>query len=83
MARLRDSPQGRVQRVLYAVCQVLTRLGYTLGIPKCTFVPAQRLEFVGILVDSVRQAFVLPGRKVTSFAVLRDMILTGGMGKAG
>lgn len=60
---------------LYIVCDVLTRLGYFIGLKKSVFKPSQLLRFLGLLVDSLRQAFVVPEDKRASFAELRDFIL--------
>ncbi len=60
---------------LYIVCQVLVRLGYFIGLEKSIFEPCQVLSFLGMLIDSVRRAFLLPDKKKESFALLRDSIL--------
>lgn len=54
---------------------VLVRLGYTIGLSKSVLKPTHRLEFLGFIVDSVNQTFVIPQRKITTFAALREQIL--------
>ncbi|XP_069101991.1 uncharacterized protein [Argopecten irradians] len=73
-----DQVKGHMERAacgVYMVCQVLTRLGYTLGLNKSTFIPTQFMEFLGMGVDSVRQAFILPEKKKQRFIELREEIL--------
>ncbi|KAK3107249.1 hypothetical protein FSP39_010260 [Pinctada imbricata] len=71
-----ESGLQRAERAIYAVCQVLTRLGYYLGLGKCSFIPSQNLEYLGLIIDSCKQAFVLPERKILTFSNLRDQILS-------
>ena len=66
----------QAMRALYIVCQILTRLGYTIGLSKCCFIPSKTLLFLGFFTDSRLMAFILPERKKQKFAVLRDEILT-------
>jgi hypothetical protein len=63
------------KHAIFIVCGVLHRLGYTLGLPKCIFLPTQRMEFLGMIIDSTRQSFIVPKRKVDSFSILREHIL--------
>lgn len=57
------------------VCEVLVRLGYFIGLSKSVFLPCQVIKFLGMLVESVKQAFLLPDSKKKSFALLRRHIL--------
>ena len=57
------------------VIVVLTRLGYTLGLKKSVLVPVKQLEYLGFIVDSEKQAFIIPPRKIASFAALRESLL--------
>lgn len=61
---------------LYIVCQVVIRLGYFIGLDKSVFEPCQVIGFLGMLIDSVKQAFVLPEKKKVAFALLREDMLT-------
>lgn len=47
-------------KVAYVLLQVLTRLGYTLSLENCSLIPSTCVRFLGFLVDSVRQAYILP-----------------------
>ena len=53
----------KAYKSLYIVCQLLVRLGYFIGLGKSVFEPTQIILFLGMLVDSVKQAFVLPDKK--------------------
>lgn len=70
-----ESSIARAYRSLYIVCEVLVRLGYFIGLGKSVFEPRQVLIFLGMLIDSIRQAFALPYKKKKSFAELRTTIL--------
>lgn len=63
------------QAAIFIVLSTLMRLGYTVGIGKCCLNPVQSLVYLGFIVDSTRQAFVLPKHKIESFASLRESIL--------
>ncbi|KAJ8309736.1 hypothetical protein KUTeg_011601 [Tegillarca granosa] len=69
--------QGRFLafKSLYIVCNVLVRLGYFISLSKSVFEPSQVLRFLGMLVDSEKQSFLLPSDKRQRFASLRDNIL--------
>lgn len=60
---------------IFVVAYVLSRLGYTLGFAKSIFQPTKTLEYLGFTVDTSKQAFLIPERKVTSFAKLKEDIL--------
>lgn len=60
---------------LFIVCELLVRIGYFIGLKKSVFEPNQVLLFLGMLIDSVKQAFVLLEKKRRSFAILRNFIL--------
>lgn len=62
-------------KVAYILVEVLTRLGYTLALGKCSFVPLTCVKFLGFLVDSKKQAYILPECKKLKFADLRESIL--------
>lgn len=65
----------RAEQAVYVMCQLWTRLGYTLSLNKSVLIPTQVLRFLGMLADSVRMAFLLPEDKKAAFAVLREKIL--------
>ena len=59
----------------FIVCSVLVSLGYFIGLSKSVAVPQTRVRFLGLLSDSVLQAFIIPEDKKVKFATLRDVIL--------
>lgn len=66
---------GRLSLLLYIVCQVFTRLGYTFGLKKCVFQPVQCLKHLGFIVDSIKQAIVLPKDKIKRFSESREYLV--------
>ena len=60
---------------LYIVVSLLMKLDYTIGLKKSVLVPTTQLEYLGFIVDSEKQAFRIPARKIQSFAQLREYIL--------
>ena len=77
------SPSARTEKfrleaakvAIFIVASLLIQLGYTIGIQKSVLYPAKRIEYLGHVVDSSKQAFELPGSKVVAFATLREEIL--------
>lgn len=55
--------------------EILTRLGYTLSLNKCSLEPCTCKKFLGFLVDSVKKAYLLPDDKKRKFVELRKAIL--------
>lgn len=62
-------------KLSYVLLQMLTRLGYTLSLKKCSLDPSTCKKFLGFFTDSVRQAFLLPEDKKVKFAKLREYML--------
>ena len=60
---------------IFIFAQLLIQLGYTIGIEKSVLYSAKRIEYLGLVVDSSKQAFELLARKVVAFATLREEIL--------
>ena len=56
--------------VIFIVASLLIQLGYTIGIQKSVLYPAKRIEYLGHVVDSSKQAFELPGKKIKSLRSL-------------
>ena len=54
---------------------ILVELGYTIGIRKSVLAPTTALEYLGLVVDSEKLSFLIPVRKIESFAALREDIL--------
>lgn len=65
----------RAQQAVYIVCQILTRLGYTLSLSKSVLIPVHGLVFLGLWIDALRGAFLLPRCKREAFSALREEIL--------
>ena len=63
------------EAALYIVCSVLVNLGYFLGLSKGVLVPVTRIRYLGMIVDSIAQAFCIPEDKKIKFAQLREQIL--------
>ncbi|XP_061163149.1 uncharacterized protein LOC133172302 [Saccostrea echinata] len=53
----------------------LTALGYTLAIKKCQLIPTTVVRYLGFLVDSSKQAYLLPLDKKEAFIGIREGIL--------
>ena len=64
------------EAVAYCLVEVLTRLGYTLSLKKCSLKPSTCIRFLGFLADSVKQAYILPLDKKEKFIALRESILS-------
>lgn len=56
---------------MYVLVELLTRLEYTLSSGKCSLVSSSCKKYPGFLVDSVRQAYILPEDKKKKFIQLR------------
>lgn len=55
---------------------LLIELGYTIGLSKSVLLPSKRVEYLGFIVDTAKQTFEIPSKKVASFATLREEILS-------
>ena len=66
------------EAALYIVCLVLVNLGYFLGLPKCVLVRVTSIGYLGMIVDSIAQAFRIPEDKKIKFSQLREQILSCG-----
>ena len=64
------------KRFVYCLLQLLTRLGYTVNLNKCSLEPSTCKRYLGFLVDSVQEAYVLPEDKKGKFIQLREFILS-------
>lgn len=53
---------------MFVVLSVLVRLGYTIGIKKSVLIPTTALEYLSFIVDSEKLFFLIPRRKIESFA---------------
>ena len=73
--RLEEFSFKATQASIFVVLSVLVELGYTIGISKSVLHPTTSLEYLGFVVDSQRQSFLVPQRKNISWASLRGEIL--------
>lgn len=51
-----------IQTVVF-VLDTLSNLGYTLALDKCQVLPSTKVNYLGFVIDSDRQAYVLPEKK--------------------
>ena len=54
---------------------MLVELGYTTGISESVLYPTTSLEYLSFLVDSGKQAFVIPQHKIVAWVSLWEKIL--------
>ena len=62
---------GADTAAIYRVLSLLVDLGYTIGNAKSVLYPTTSVEYLGLTVDSLKQAFIVPGQKIDALAVLR------------
>lgn len=67
-------PIELTERVLYIVCNILVRLGYFVGLKK-TITSNKSIKFLGLVIDSCKQTFLIPDEKKVTFAKMRGHIL--------
>ena len=67
---------GRALIAVYCVAQVVSRLGYFIGLQKSQLIPVQVIEFLGACINVEEQIFMFPERKRASFALLREYLLS-------
>ena len=51
---------------------LLTELRCTIGLSKSVLIPCKGLEYLGFIVDTAKQAFIILPRKIASFVALRE-----------
>lgn len=44
---------------LYAILELMHRLGYTFSLSKCCFLPTHKIRFLGFVIDSAARTFLL------------------------
>ncbi|KAK3728299.1 hypothetical protein QZH41_001229 [Actinostola sp. cb2023] len=64
------------EAAIFTAASVLTSLGYLVGLAKSSLVPSRTVRFLGFMVDSDRQAFILPKEKKEKFARLQLLSTT-------
>lgn len=70
-----SNPRLQAAQAVYIMCQLFTRLGYTLSLTKSVFTPVQFIRFLGMIVDCLVGAFRVPDDKKQKLAILRKSIL--------
>ena len=70
-----DKSLARANSAFFLVCFTLINLGYFLGIKKSILIPRQIVPFLGFLVDSVRQSFLLIEEKKQKLLSLLRLVL--------
>ena len=56
---------------LYIVVSFLMQLNYTIGLKKLVLVPTTQLQYLRFIIDSEKQAFRIPARKISCFQIER------------
>ena len=64
-----------VRAVIIIVFYVLVELGYTIGISKSVLYPITSVQYLGFVVDSEKESFIIPQCKIVAWASLREKIL--------
>ncbi|XP_020907079.1 uncharacterized protein LOC110245159, partial [Exaiptasia diaphana] len=64
------------EAAIFIAATTLVSLGYFIGLAKSSLSPSRTVKFLGFLVDSERQAFIIPEDKKIKFANLREAILS-------
>ena len=64
------------RKLLTVLMEILTRLGYTLSLRKCSLFPLKCIRFLVFLADSVKQSYMLPQEKKEKFIALRESVLS-------
>lgn len=70
-----ESPYTLAERAIFIVCSLLTALGYTIALNKSQLIPVHILRFLGMMIDAVRGAFVIPQDKRQKFHDLLCLVL--------
>ena len=63
------------QDALWETFSILVKLGFVTNLKKSTLVPAQILEFLGFILNTLRMKITLPGNKVKKFKSLGNKLL--------
>lgn len=64
-----------VSSAIFILCYTLVALGYFLGLSKSILLPRQAVPYLGFMVDSVKQAFLLLHDKKQKFCDLICLVL--------
>ena len=71
----RNTNSVQLLAAIYCILSLLVDLGYTIGITTSVLYQTTSVEYLGLTVDSLKQAFIVPRRKIEALAVLRKNIL--------
>ncbi len=66
----------RAKQGIYVVASVLTSLGYTLALKKSQLLPVRVIRFLGMLINTLLMAFVVPSDKRETFDTLLQCVLS-------
>ena len=60
---------------IYLTCYVLTSLGYFIGLAKSVLTPQKQVPYLGFIIDSERQAFILlPHKKEKLIRLVKEIL---------
>ena len=65
--------------IVEAACiflNTMSKLGYTLSLKKSSLIPRKCLRYLRFIIDSEKQAFILPDDKKETFMLLRESLLS-------
>ena len=71
----RDDIVTRANLAIYMATQVITRLGFFIGLNKSVLTPTAEITFLGMIIDTNKRAFILPHYKKKKFAKLLEALL--------
>ena len=71
-------PEGQRAIEVWKVVALMYLVGYTISFKKSNLVPSQSMILLGFGLDSIRQRFFIPERKLKSFLALLDQAVPGG-----
>ena len=70
-------PEGQRAIEVWKVVALIYLAGYTISAKKSNLIPSQSMILLGFGLDSVRQRFFIPERKLKSFLALLDQVALG------
>ncbi len=73
--------RARANHHSLAEARLETALGWTFGLSKCHFIAVQQLQFLGLVIDSLKASFIVPDTKLQAVLhrirqALRDPAIT-------
>lgn len=67
--------ESDTKRKVYAMLEIVTRLGYTISFSKSMLVPAKRVQWLGMIIMCDKMSFGIPPKKKEKFITLRESML--------